>query len=518
MKPGSRKVVVVSFDGLRPDLIDRVLTPNICRLQDVGATLARHRTGYPSETRVAFPSLVTGATASRHGMVGNKYVDRLATHHRYVDTADAVLLDRLNRESAGRLMTTPTLGEILATAGRSMAVLASNTAGTTRLFHHKAEDFGHIRLSGHFREACTPADVLAAAEAQFGRLPPVPPRGEPDFEAQDFLTSAFLGLIWPRFAPDLTILSFGEPDTSSHLNGTGAPKTREIIAFCDRQLGRLIDWWEGEGRDAGVQIMVMSDHGHITAHTRASVVGDLGRAGYSPGVAPGIGVDVVVVPGQVGSLYLTDPDPSQVTRLVESIVGLPWCGPVFTRPRNEVEGIARGSLGMHLVFADHDRAPDVYFAFRADDTVDPFGLIGGTFYDNDRRAGLGVHGGLHPKELATVGVVAGSSFRGAGFVSSTPSGICDLAPTILRILGIAPPAGMTGRVLAEIVDDESSADASPAVRSEQVTAGLGDYEQVLRRVAVGPTIYLDGGWAGVKATRDRGLSDAPGARGGGTAA
>ncbi|WP_337739722.1 alkaline phosphatase family protein [Sinorhizobium medicae] len=61
---------IVSFDGLRPDLISPELTPNLCRLQSLGITLSKHRTIYPSETRSAFPSLVTGTTTSSHGMVG----------------------------------------------------------------------------------------------------------------------------------------------------------------------------------------------------------------------------------------------------------------------------------------------------------------------------------------------------------------------------------------------------------------------------------------------------------------
>src|SRR5690606_15100782 len=123
--------------------------------------------------------------------------------------------------------------------GRSLAVLSTNSPGTTRLFHHKAEDFGHIRLSGHFREACTPDAVLSQAEALFGPLPPEPPPGEPDRAAQDWITSAFLDFLWPKFRPDVTVLSYGEPDCCSHANGTGARKTREVIAYCDRQFGRL---------------------------------------------------------------------------------------------------------------------------------------------------------------------------------------------------------------------------------------------------------------------------------------
>ncbi|MGZ9722717.1 alkaline phosphatase family protein [Rhizobium miluonense] len=498
------KFLIVSFDGLRPDLIDSAQTPNIARTKGLGATLSAQRTVYPSETRVAFPSLVTGATSSKHGMVGNKYVDRSATLHRYVDTADAVLLDQLNRESGGNLMGAPTLGEILGRAGKSLAVLATNTPGTTRFFHHKAEEFGHIRVSGHFPEACTPQSALSEIVGRFGALPPVPPQGEPDIEAQTLITSIFLDYIWPKHAPDVTVLSYGEPDTASHFNGTGGAKTREAIAHSDAEFGRVLDWWEAEGRAAGVQIIVLSDHGHITAHTRVSVAGSLKAAGFNPATAPSAGVDVVVVPGQVGALYLADRSTPQLARLVEALIEQPWIGPIFTAGKNEVEGLAPGSFASHLVFADHERAPDVYFAFRADDGVDEFGLVGGTFYDNDRRPGLGVHGGLHPKELASVGIVAGSAFRSSAHVSSVPTGICDIGPTILSLLDIPVPGTMTGRVLSEVLSEEYEGGLVrqlPKVAAPQIfEVGLNSYSQKLQRTAVGRTVYLDGGWIETKST------------------
>lgn len=484
------KFLITSFDGLRPDLVSPHLTPNLCRLQSLGITLSNHRTVYPSETRSAFPSLVTGATTSQHGMVGNLFVDRAVSPPRYIDTSDAVLLRKLDLESGGNLMSAEALGEILASGGRSLAVLATNTPGTTRFFHHKAEDFGHVRLSGHFREVCT-SDALVETEARIGPLTPVPPKIEPDKAGQDWITSAFLEMVWPKYRPDVTILSYGEPDVTSHFHGTGAEATLGIIAHCDRQFGRVLDWWEAEGRAEGVQIIAVSDHGHITGHTRVSVTDSLRDAGFRPGVAPMRDVDVVVVPGQVGALYLAEPTDEQIARLVATIVGQPWCGPVFTRARNEIDGIAPGSLGNHLVFTDHARAPDVSFSFRADDSVDPFGLIGGTFYGNDRRAGLGVHGGLHPKELAALGIVAGSAFPAHGSVSTVPSGICDFAPTILHLLKVGRPKTMSGRVLREVL--ENGKDAGPEILREAFESGIGRFRQTLERVHVGTTIYIEAG-------------------------
>ncbi|TWB87247.1 putative AlkP superfamily pyrophosphatase or phosphodiesterase [Bradyrhizobium macuxiense] len=493
MPASEHRFLIVSFDGLRPDLISPELTPNLWRLKAAGVTLENHRTVYPSETRSAFPSLVTGATSDRHGMVGNKYIDRAVTPSRYIDTSDAVLLRRLDIESGGRLYSAPSLGEILAASGRCLAVLATNTPGTTRLFHHKAEDFGHVRLSGHFREACTPNDLLDEIEARVSPLTPAQPKTEPDRIGQDWITSAFLDVVWPKHHPDVTILSYGEPDVTSHFHGTGAEATRSVIAHCDRQFGRVLDWWDTEGRRAGVQIFAISDHGHITGHTRVSVADSLRAAGFSPGLAPASDVDVVVVPGQVGALYLADPQEAKIARLVAIITSEPWCGPVFTRAKDEVNGIAAGSLSNRLVFANHVRAPDVAFSFRADDTIDSFGLLGGTFYDNDRRSGLGLHGGLHPKELAAVCIVAGSAFPNIGSVSFSPSGICDVTPTILHLLGVHAPPTMSGRVLGELVRPTASAEL--AFRGEIFEARLGSYGQVLRRVTVDDTTYVESGTA-----------------------
>nr|WP_249810668.1 alkaline phosphatase family protein [Bradyrhizobium sp. 17] len=490
--PATRRVILVSFDGLRPDLINATATPHLHRLQRQGVTLGRNVTVYPSETRAATPSLVTGASPGRHGMVGNQYLDRSAVPSRYIDTADDQLVETLDTLSGGRLMGVPSLGEVLASQGKTLAVLASNSAGTTRLFNHKARTLGHPTISGHFARLATSRSLLEALNARIGPPPAPPPAGTPDLAAQSYLTAALLDIVWPQLRPDVTILSFGEPDSSSHYCGTAEVRTLEALAWADQQFGRVLDWWEAEGRRQDVHIIAVSDHGHVSVHAQADVHQVLRDAGFRCGSAPGQDVDAIVIPGQVGAIYLADPSELKIRRAVAAMTKAPWCGPIFTAGRNDIEGIAPGSFARQLVMADHVRSSDILFSYRADSEVDPFGLIGRT-WSNDAPIGLGVHGGLHHKEMAAVGILAGTAFR-SGSLSEVPSGICDIAPTILHLLGIVAPSQMDGRVLNETF--ATLPRAAPASVVETVyEAGSSTYHQVLRRIQVGAAAYIEGGFA-----------------------
>lgn len=43
----------------------------------------------------------------------------------------------------------------------------------------------------------------------------------------------------------------------------------------------MLEWWETEGRDAGVQLVVMSDHGHGVVRRHFDMKGILEKAGLS---------------------------------------------------------------------------------------------------------------------------------------------------------------------------------------------------------------------------------------------
>ena len=93
-----------------------------------------------------------------------------------------------------------------------------------------------------------------------------------------------------------------------------------------------------------------------------------------------------------------------------------------------------------------------------------------------------------------------SGARGPSFKSNirleTPSGNQDLAPTILKILGIDGDNGMDGRVLAEaLVDGPDAADVDWSTETHQAEYDLGGeiYRQQIKVSTVGTTSYLDEG-------------------------
>jgi hypothetical protein len=63
-------VFVVMLDGTRPDVLREANAPVIHRLGAEGVQYLQATTIYPSQTRVAFVSLPTGAYPEKHGIVG----------------------------------------------------------------------------------------------------------------------------------------------------------------------------------------------------------------------------------------------------------------------------------------------------------------------------------------------------------------------------------------------------------------------------------------------------------------
>ncbi len=76
-------VIVLSWDGMRPDYLERADTPALDRIQRDGVVAERLIPVFPANTFPSHVSLVTGTHPDRHGIVSNVFLDRERGLYRY---------------------------------------------------------------------------------------------------------------------------------------------------------------------------------------------------------------------------------------------------------------------------------------------------------------------------------------------------------------------------------------------------------------------------------------------------
>jgi hypothetical protein len=183
-------------------------------------------------------------------------------------------------------------------------------------------------------------------------------------------------------------------------------------------------------------------------------------------------------------------DAAVTRRLVEFLQQTDFAGVIFTRKSNE------GTFGLDQAKIDTQHAPDVVMAFRWNEAKNQFGVPGMIDADWQRAAGKGTHATLSRFDMHNTLIAAGPDFR-RSYVDNLPSGNVDLAPTILRILGITPPQTLDGRILSEamVEVDPATAGLKPETKTIRTTKDFpsGTWRQSLQISRVGSTEYLDEG-------------------------
>ena len=484
MAPAARRILIVAFDALRPDMVTPELMPNLTAFAAAGVRFSHSRAVFPSETRVNQSALVTGCTPARHGIVGNRFLDPIAAPGRLFDTGDETALADGDRRLGGKLVGVPVLGEILAGHGMQLAVIGTGTPGGTRILHHQAERLDGFRLSLHRPDASVPEQRIAAV---IDRLGPIPAHEIPSLTWLSYGTDVYLEYVEPELAPEVTILWFCEPDNSYHYRGIGAPENLTAIRHADAEFGRILAYRDASAVADRLQIVTVSDHGQLTISGNAIELGPaLTAADFPVGEVGSEGTEVTLAPGGAPGIYLRDPDPGRIDAIVAWLQDQPWCGPLFTRD-------GRGCLTLGQAGLDHPRAPDIALVLGSDDAPNEHGPTGTCRHDSRYPAGGGTHGGLNPIELATWFAAGGDGFFD-GRVSTVPTGIVDVLPTALHLLGIAAPSGVQGRVLHEALATRASEPppiAEHQVHSAESGAGVRTHLSVS---SVGRTSYLNRAW------------------------
>ena len=203
--PAIQHAIIISIDGLRPDVLLRANAPNIRRLIESGSFSFWARTTALSITLPSHTSMLTGVPPSRHGIIWND--DR---------PLDPAIYPRV-----------PTLFDLAHRAGYSTAMVASkskfailNKPGTL--------DWPMIANRSGMRDA----DVAINAAK-----------------------------IIHEHKPQVMFVHFGETDYIGHQVGWGTPQQLATIEAADAGIGKLLAALEEEHLLDSTLILVTSDHG-----------------------------------------------------------------------------------------------------------------------------------------------------------------------------------------------------------------------------------------------------------------
>ena len=196
------RVLLITIDGLRPDVLLRAETPNIRGLMAAGSYTMWAKTVPECYTLPAHVSILTGVSPQKHGVEWNDHI-----------------------EEAYSLV--PTLFELAKAGGLSTAMVTGKTK-------------------------CVALDKPGTIHWKFL------PRDEPN---PDALVARHAVAILRRHQPRVMFVHLADTDTVGHLVGWGTPQQLRTIEEADRQVGVVLGAVKALGLADSTLVVLTSDHG-----------------------------------------------------------------------------------------------------------------------------------------------------------------------------------------------------------------------------------------------------------------
>ena len=455
-------VVLVVWDGLRPDSVNGTNTPTLAKLAREGVFFANHHAVYVSSTEVNGVTLATGAYPARTGILANREYRTAIDPLKSVAIESPETIRKADELTTGHYLGLPTLPEILRAAGRTVAVVGAKPIA--KLFDRKRP------------ESFVSTSKFAA------------PNTKTDIEA----TSRLIGGLWDNGVPSFSLLWLSEPDVSQHDSGLGSPKALAALRGSDQNLARVFDELQAKGVRDKTDVLVVSDHGFSTASRTVDLAAVLTNAGFAATrefkKAPKPGEILIVELGGSAMFYVIGHDPVATRKLVEFLQQQDFTGVIFTREP------LPGTFRLEAARMDTIDAPDIVVALRWSADPGSNGVLGMVVSDAGRAPGQGVHASLSRFDMRNTLIAVGPDFR-RGMTNSLPTGNADVAPTILSILGVKPEHATEGRELSEALVGRAFPKVPVVLRTLEATCDVGArrWHQYLRVIEVAGVTYLDEG-------------------------
>jgi len=429
--------VVLVVDAARFDEFDPARMPNLAKLMAAGTTYDHAWVGQlPSVTESSHATIGSGVLPKRHLILGDTW--RIPG----TEQMSPNLLD-------STLTRTGYIGKLIRQTGSpSLAALVDQRwpgSVTAALSGHKiyaadglgagAADFvafGGSNAQKHYVPSGIPGRVPATAILKSPQLDlPAYPR-TPGLE-DDWTTTLALKLLF-KYHPRLMMINLPEVDTFGHLSGTDATVMQPLMVNVDHQIGRIVAAYQRAGLYNQTDFIITADHGMVPAtHTvdAQTVKAIVDKAG---------GQMLYEGHGDSMSIWLKNPTAIPVVAKALSDADVPYVNAVYMRntsgkyqlvspvSRLQAPGLDK-AYGTLLNTFDQAEAPDIELMYDENTiTMTPL------FQQIGRK---GDHGGASWGAQHIPLVVAGPGIR-AGYTSTYPARLVDIAPTVETLMQITP--------------------------------------------------------------------------------
>ncbi len=485
-----KHVVVLVWDGMRPDFINATNTPTLYDLSRRGVFFAHHHSVYVTSTEVNGTALATGDYPEHGGVIGNR------EFRPAIDPMNAVATESLDAmriaDSHGGYLAAPTIAETLQRAGYRTAIAGCKPVV---LLHDHAERAGDAASVVLYEGDTLPGELAAGFRRALGPFKDV---GDTKTNRDLWTARALTDQIWDKGVPAFSLLWLAEPDNTQHATGVGSSQSLAAIRNSDQALSQVVAQLKKKGVYQQTDIFVVSDHGFSSISNEVDLVAGLKNAGFRAMrkfKAPPAKGDVLLL-GLGGSalIYVVGHDEKVTDGIVKFLQTKDYAGTIFTA------GAREGTFALDDAMIHSKYAPDIVVSFRWWPDVNPQGAPGYIISEaqgsnlNGPRDQQATHASLSPFDLHNTLVAAGPDLR-QGFIDETPSGNVDVAPTVLKILGVKLSQPVDGRVLTEALNSETG--AAPRVETKELQAiaksPTGNWTQKLLISEVNGTRYIDQG-------------------------
>ncbi len=451
-------IIVLIMDGLRPDAITPEVMPNLYKLQKDGVNFTNSHSTIPTVTRVNSASLASGCYPGSHGIMSNSIYIKKFNPLKSVSTSDYRNLISIDSLTKGNLLSVKSIGEILHQNNVKYVAISSGSSGSAFLQNHHVKQTGGFLIGSEIDNGDHPAipkEIGNEIVNQFGK-PPQKNSALTYNTSVDWTENVLLNYVLPTLKPEVIYNWITEPDHSQHKFGTGSKEYFRSLKNNDKYIGLLIGKLKELGLYENANIIITSDHGMNTDVSSINLKENFESSGINSNDY------VIASSGETVLLHVKDHDKSLIKKMVRQLQSEYWIGAIFTEAatdkKNENDlvapyGFVDGTFSLDLIHADHpERKPDILFNFRWTSDKNKFGVPGTSFTLTNGKSGKrqekGGHGNISPACINNTLIAWGQNFK-SGIEIKNPTGIVDITPTVLSLLGIKTNNDFDGRVLDE---------------------------------------------------------------------